>query len=134
VILKCLADGIVKWSEIAERIPGRIGKQCRERYFNHLDREWWSCMPRPSHSIPRGRLVTSICLLCPFPSHACRPHHSSPITHHPSSTHPSTHPSIHASIRPSAHVQPTSTRPPGRWRRTRCWSSSSCGWATGGAR
>jgi myb proto-oncogene protein len=38
IILKCLAEGIIKWSEIAERITGRIGKQCRERYFNHLDR------------------------------------------------------------------------------------------------
>lgn len=37
IILRCLADGLTKWSEIAERIPGRIGKQCRERYFNHLD-------------------------------------------------------------------------------------------------
>lgn len=36
-ILRCLADGIVKWSDIADRIPGRVGKQCRERYFNHLD-------------------------------------------------------------------------------------------------
>jgi hypothetical protein len=38
VIVRCLQEGITKWSEIAERIPGRIGKQCRERYFNHLDR------------------------------------------------------------------------------------------------
>jgi hypothetical protein len=38
-IHRCLAEGITKWSEIADRIPGRIGKQCRERYFNHLDRE-----------------------------------------------------------------------------------------------
>lgn len=38
IILRCLSEGITKWSEIAERIPGRIGKQCRERYFNHLDR------------------------------------------------------------------------------------------------
>ena len=29
--------GNIKWSEIAERLPGRIGKQCRERWFNHLD-------------------------------------------------------------------------------------------------
>ena len=36
IILRCLADGITKWSEIADHIPGRIGKQCRERYFNHL--------------------------------------------------------------------------------------------------
>ena len=27
----------VKWSNIALQLPGRIGKQCRERYFNHLD-------------------------------------------------------------------------------------------------
>jgi len=29
--------GNVKWSLIAARLPGRIGKQCRERWFNHLD-------------------------------------------------------------------------------------------------
>lgn len=29
--------GKVKWSEIASKLPGRIGKQCRERWFNHLD-------------------------------------------------------------------------------------------------
>lgn len=27
----------VKWSKIALLIPGRLGKQCRERWFNHLD-------------------------------------------------------------------------------------------------
>ena len=26
-----------KWSEIAKRLPGRVGKQCRERWTNHLD-------------------------------------------------------------------------------------------------
>ena len=29
--------GKIKWSEIATQLPGRIGKQCRERWFNHLD-------------------------------------------------------------------------------------------------
>jgi hypothetical protein len=29
--------GNVKWSVIAARLPGRVGKQCRERWFNHLD-------------------------------------------------------------------------------------------------
>ena len=29
--------GDVKWSAIAAKLPGRIGKQCRERWFNHLD-------------------------------------------------------------------------------------------------
>jgi hypothetical protein len=27
----------IKWSMVAEKLPGRIGKQCRERWFNHLD-------------------------------------------------------------------------------------------------
>jgi Myb-like DNA-binding domain len=26
----------VKWPEVARLVPGRTGKQCRERYFNHL--------------------------------------------------------------------------------------------------
>ena len=26
-----------RWSSIAERVPGRIGKQCRERWHHHLD-------------------------------------------------------------------------------------------------
>eukprot|EP01080_Neovahlkampfia_damariscottae_P006114 gene6114-10121_t len=29
--------GANNWTEIAEHIPGRIGKQCRERWLNHLD-------------------------------------------------------------------------------------------------
>ena len=29
--------GRILWSEIATQLPGRLGKQCRERYFNHLD-------------------------------------------------------------------------------------------------
>lgn len=28
--------GANKWSVIAKKLPGRIGKQCRERWFNHL--------------------------------------------------------------------------------------------------
>lgn len=28
--------GARKWSEISKSLPGRIGKQCRERWFNHL--------------------------------------------------------------------------------------------------
>ena len=36
-IVSCIEQGVTKWSEIAARIPGRIGKQCRERWFNHLD-------------------------------------------------------------------------------------------------
>ncbi|KAK9984428.1 hypothetical protein SO802_033953 [Lithocarpus litseifolius] len=29
--------GCKRWSLIAKNLPGRIGKQCRERWFNHLD-------------------------------------------------------------------------------------------------
>jgi hypothetical protein len=29
--------GPTNWAELARRIPGRIPKQCRERWFNHLD-------------------------------------------------------------------------------------------------
>jgi len=29
--------GKVKWSAVAAKLPGRIGKQCRERWHNHLD-------------------------------------------------------------------------------------------------
>jgi myb proto-oncogene protein len=29
--------GAKKWSAIASHLPGRIGKQCRERWHNHLN-------------------------------------------------------------------------------------------------
>ncbi|KDP31088.1 hypothetical protein JCGZ_11464 [Jatropha curcas] len=29
-------NGLRKWSHIAQMLPGRIGKQCRERWHNHL--------------------------------------------------------------------------------------------------
>jgi Myb-like DNA-binding domain len=29
--------GSKKWSQIAMGLPGRSGKQCRERWLNHLD-------------------------------------------------------------------------------------------------
>jgi hypothetical protein len=38
--------GAKQWSKIAQQLPGRIGKQCRERWYNHLNpdikREEWS--------------------------------------------------------------------------------------------
>ena len=30
-------DGPQKWTHVAEHLPGRIGKQCRERWHNHLN-------------------------------------------------------------------------------------------------
>jgi hypothetical protein len=39
-------NGVARWAELAAQLTGRIGKQCRERYFNHLDptikKEPWS--------------------------------------------------------------------------------------------
>ncbi|XP_052211248.1 transcription factor MYB3R-3-like [Diospyros lotus] len=32
-------QGNKKWSEVAKHLPGRIGKQCRERWHNHLNPE-----------------------------------------------------------------------------------------------
>ena len=38
--------GKIKWSQVAAQLPGRLGKQCRERWLNHLDpgikRDAWS--------------------------------------------------------------------------------------------
>ena len=40
------AFGLRAWSHVAGAVPGRTGKQCRERYYNHLDaavsKEAWS--------------------------------------------------------------------------------------------
>jgi len=37
VIGLVMAHGAKKWSQIAAELPGRIGKQCRERWHNHLN-------------------------------------------------------------------------------------------------
>lgn len=37
MIVQCIRNGMTKWSDIAFYVPGRVGKQCRERWFNHLD-------------------------------------------------------------------------------------------------
>lgn len=47
-ILKQMVEssGAKNWSVVASHLPGRIGKQCRERWHNHLDpnikKEKWS--------------------------------------------------------------------------------------------
>jgi hypothetical protein len=38
MVKKLVAElGTKKWSQIAQRLEGRLGKQCRERWYNHLD-------------------------------------------------------------------------------------------------
>ena len=32
-----MLNGAKKWSHVASMLPGRIGKQCRERWHNHLN-------------------------------------------------------------------------------------------------
>lgn len=38
-LMKKHGIGNIKWSQIAKQLNGRLGKQCRERWFNHLDPE-----------------------------------------------------------------------------------------------
>lgn len=58
-----------KWSKIAEFLPGRSGKQCRERYVNHLNPnlkrgEWTgkSTHTRRWHLVSQGHFLTSSAL------------------------------------------------------------------------
>ncbi|RYE83243.1 MAG: hypothetical protein EOO65_04285 [Methanosarcinales archaeon] len=95
IILRCLSEGITKWSEIAERIPGRIGKQCRERYFNHLDR---TCLHARR---------SCACSLCARATRACM------------GTHRRLRARTHAYL-----LQRPSTRTRGRWKRIPSWSAS----------
>jgi hypothetical protein len=38
IVIKLVAEnGPQKWTHVAEHLPGRIGKQCRERWHNHLN-------------------------------------------------------------------------------------------------
>lgn len=46
--------GIRKWSHIAQMLPGRIGKQCRERWHNHL---------RPDIKVNEHFRPSNICII-----------------------------------------------------------------------
>ena len=37
ILTKAVAERGYRWSEISKLIPGRIGKQCRERFLNRLN-------------------------------------------------------------------------------------------------
>lgn len=38
IVIKLVAEnGPQKWTHVAAHLPGRIGKQCRERWHNHLN-------------------------------------------------------------------------------------------------
>jgi myb proto-oncogene protein len=55
LVLNVHKYGISRWPPVAAEIPGRTGKQCRERWINQLDpnlnREKWAARRmRPSYS------------------------------------------------------------------------------------
>ena len=68
-IVKCIEAGVTKWSEIAAKIPGRIGKQCRERWFNHLDpqirKEPWS--PAEDKILEEEQAKLGMCIMSNTP-------------------------------------------------------------------
>ncbi|OQR94688.1 myb-like DNA-binding protein [Achlya hypogyna] len=37
ILRQLVAEGRKNWGQVATRIPGRTSKQCRERWYNHLD-------------------------------------------------------------------------------------------------
>ena len=46
ILIECMNNGIIGWTEMAKRVPGRQGKQIKERWNNHLcpsiKKEEWS--------------------------------------------------------------------------------------------
>lgn len=37
IITEAVQNGQTKWSQIARLLNNRVGKQCRERWYNHLE-------------------------------------------------------------------------------------------------
>ena len=50
----------VKWSAVADTMPGRIGKQCRERWFNHLDTTVRAALPRLPPAQAHARFMPAL--------------------------------------------------------------------------
>ena len=74
-IVRCIKNGIVKWSEIAAHIPGRLGKQCRERWFNHLDpsikKGGWTA--EEDRILEQAQATLGACWSCTSSFGACTP-------------------------------------------------------------
>ena len=118
-------NGAQSWAMIADRLPGRVGKQCRER-----------CAPPPPHTsrhtpAPHTHSPIHVTPRAPH-SHTPRSPTHSPHTPRPTPTQlssiaynqrvPSTHTArVAGRVRAdgSTTFAPTSTRPRGRRRRTR---------------
>lgn len=50
------AHGLRAWSVVAQLVPGRSGKQCRERWYNHLD----SCVRKEPWSVAEERMLVQL--------------------------------------------------------------------------
>lgn len=68
VIIQCMTTGITKWSEIADRIPGRLGKQVRPSPPAQVDALDASCTSAPTGCRCRA-CVWGQCLACCAPVH-----------------------------------------------------------------
>ena len=55
------AHGTRSWTLVAQHLPGRTGKQCRERWHNHLDhdirKDAWCARDRARHRGDEGRVA-----------------------------------------------------------------------------
>mmetsp|Transcript_32209 Transcript_32209/g.59963 ORF Transcript_32209/g.59963 Transcript_32209/m.59963 type:complete len:276 (-) Transcript_32209:1050-1877(-) len=49
--------GVKSWSFIARKLEGRLGKQCRERWYNHLNPD----INKDPWSAEEDRLITQVC-------------------------------------------------------------------------
>jgi hypothetical protein len=62
IIINLWNQGTRKWSEIASYVTGRLGKQCRERWINHLDptvcKKPWTEHEMRTLLVAHGVLVT----------------------------------------------------------------------------
>ena len=68
LLLKAIeANGTRKWSVLASHLPGRTGKQCRERWHNQLDnkltKDGWSVSKNPMQHTQWFSLALTLRLL-----------------------------------------------------------------------
>lgn len=70
----CRRDQTLKWSNVAGLLPGRLGKQCRERWFNHLDptvkKTAWT--PREDEILFNAQVGTQSMFAVPIASYSCQ--------------------------------------------------------------
>jgi myb proto-oncogene protein len=53
--------GVRKWAQISEKLDGRAGKQCRERWHNHLRPDIKVSSPFTSSRVRQFSFIFSSC-------------------------------------------------------------------------